>query len=76
MFSDANTISIVKTNPRPVDEFELRVLAYWMLYCLAPSKPEPDVDGKFDLGEIGETRLNEQRFLRETPYSICKGIRD
>jgi hypothetical protein len=52
------------------------VWAYWILFLLAPDKAEPDVDGFYDLDEITEPRLTDQRLQRDMPYSICRGIRE
>ena len=54
---------------------EAYIQAMWLRFLFAPSKPNPEPDGFFNLGEIGETALQDQRLLRDTPYSICKGIR-
>jgi hypothetical protein len=54
---------------------EAYVPAMWLLFLLQSSKPEPDIDGKFDLGTIVNSRIEHQRLQRETPYSVCKGIR-
>jgi hypothetical protein len=48
----------------------------WILFLLQPSNPSPDVDGAFDLGTINDARMEHQRLLRDTPYSVCKGIRE
>jgi hypothetical protein len=47
----------------------------WLLFLLQSSKPEPDIDGKFDLGTVDNPGMEYQRLNRETPYSVCKGIR-
>jgi hypothetical protein len=49
--------------------------AMWLLFLLQSSKPEPDIDGKFDLGTVDNPGMEYQRLNRETPYSVCKGIR-
>jgi hypothetical protein len=59
-------------SPRDFDAF---VYGMWILFLLQSSNPEPDIDGKFDLGQIDSPRMEHQRLQRETPYSICKGIR-
>jgi len=64
---------IVKTPPGNLDAF---LLAMWLLYCRTPWKPECESDGSYWLGEIGNSRLQDQRMERDNPYSICKGIRE
>ena len=71
--SDRISSAIMRSDARK--NFEQFVLAMYLLYLRAPSDPEPNPDGSFDLGEIGDVRLNDQRLLRDTPYSICRGIR-
>lgn len=56
----------------PSDEL---ITAYWLLFCSRPRNPEPDETGAYFIGDVGEARLQDQRLNRETPYSICKGIR-
>jgi hypothetical protein len=51
------------------------ILAYWILYGSRPSNPEPEPDGSYFIGTVEEPRLQDQRLLRETPYSRCAGIR-
>jgi hypothetical protein len=43
------------------------VWAMWLMYCRAPSKPNADIDGCFDLGEIG--RATDKNWTKATPYS-------
>ena len=45
------------------------ILAMWLRFLLAPKKPEPDLDGSFDLGEVGAVR--EKNWSKATPYSIA-----
>ena len=51
------------------------VLAYWLMFLRAPAKPNPNPDGSYWLGEAGQDALPDQRLLRDTPYSVCRGIR-
>ncbi len=46
---------------------EAYIQAMWLLFCFAPSKPTPDLDGHFDLGEIGTDA--KKNWTRATPYS-------
>ncbi len=41
--------------------------AMWLQFLRAPSKRQPDDDGKYSLGEIGET--SDRGIDRPTPYS-------
>jgi hypothetical protein len=63
---------LVRFAPGDFDSF---VNAMWLLFLLQSSKPEPDVDGAYDLGTINDPRMEHQRLQRETPYSVCKGLR-
>ncbi len=51
------------------------ILAMWLLYGSRPRNPEPDETGAYFIGEVGEARLQDQRIERDTPFSVCKGIR-
>jgi len=59
----------------PKQDFDTFLSAMFLIWARTPREPNPDLDGSFNLGEIGETALQDQRLLRDTPYSICKGIR-
>ena len=50
--------------------------AMFLMFARAPRNPNPDLDGSFSLGEIGQDAFEDQRLLRDTPYSICRGIRE
>jgi len=52
---------------RPEANIDAHILAMWLLFCFAPSKPTPDLDGQFDLGEIGSDA--KKNWTRATPYS-------
>jgi hypothetical protein len=49
----------------PKWEFDAFVWAMWLMYGRAPRKAEPDIDGAFDLGEVGEVRA--KNWTRLTP---------
>ena len=61
--------------PGNADPYEAYVAGMWLLFCSRPRNPEPDEAGAYFIGDVGETRLQDQRLNRESPYSICKGIR-
>ncbi len=46
---------------------EKYIQAMWLRFLLAPSKPHPELDGSYNLGEIG-TDANKN-WTRATPYS-------
>jgi hypothetical protein len=48
----------------------------FLIYATRPGKRASEADGSFFIGEVGETRINDQRLQRDTPYSICRGIRE
>ena len=49
---------------------EVFIAAMFLMFCRAPKKAEPDVDGKFELGEVGEAP--EKTWTRLTPYSLVE----
>jgi len=51
-------------------DFDAFVAAMFLMFARAPRKPEPDVDGFFELGEIGDAP--EKVWTRLTPYSIAR----
>jgi hypothetical protein len=59
---------IIKRPPTAGEQEEARIWALWLLYGKMPPNAKPDVDGKFELGEIGETR-SDRGVERDTPYS-------
>jgi hypothetical protein len=61
---------VIKRPPPPHDRREVYIAAMWLIYCRAPRKAEPDVDGMYDLSEIGS--VPEKNFSRATPYSIAR----
>ena len=56
--------------------FDAFVWAMFLLWASRPRNVEPEPDGSYFIGDVGEARLNDQRLQRETPYSICKGRRE
>jgi len=52
---------------RPEAKVDTHVFAMWMLFCFAPSKPDPELDGFYNLGEIGSDAAKD--WTRATPYS-------
>lgn len=46
------------------------IAAMWFMFCRAPRKEKPEVDGFYSLGEIGE--VPEKQWVRMTPYSIAR----
>lgn len=56
-------------------DLDAHILAMFLLWAKCPRNPNPDADGSFSLGEIGQDGLPDQRLLRDTPYSICRGKR-
>ena len=46
---------------------DAHVFAMWMLFCFAPSKPTPDLDEFYNLGEVGSDASKD--WTRATPYS-------
>jgi hypothetical protein len=60
---------IQRVPPKPKWDYAF-VWAMWLIYCRAPSKPNADLDGCFDLGEIGDAP--EKSWTRVTPYSTAR----
>jgi len=71
-------LAIVPTSKfQPPPDLNSLLLAYFLMFARAPRNPNPDLDGSFSLGEIGQDAFpTDQRLLRDTPYSICRGIRE
>jgi hypothetical protein len=60
--------AIVKYRPAP--DIDAHIFAMYLLYCFAPSKPTPDIDGYYDLGSIGsDAEKNWQRWCPYAPSS-------
>jgi hypothetical protein len=51
------------------------VQAMWALFLVQNAAAKPSADGSYYLGEISDAKNDAQRWLRNTPYSICGGIR-
>ena len=49
--------------------------AMFLLYASRPCKQTSEPDGSYFIGSIEEPRLTDQHMERETPYSVCRGIR-
>jgi len=68
--------ALMKT-PRPAQpDFDSFVWGMYLLWASRPSKRNSEPDGSYFIGEITQPRLQDQRINRETPYSVCMGIRD
>ena len=61
--------AIVKYEPPP--DLDTFLVAMFLIFARAPRRAEPDVDGCFDLGDIGSAR--GKNWERLTPYSLAKG---
>jgi hypothetical protein len=46
---------------------EAYIQAMWLRFLLAPAKPNPELDGMYNLGEIGSDA--KKNWSRATPYS-------
>ena len=55
---------------KPKSDHDAYIAAMWILFLAAPAKPNPEPDGFFTLGEIGQDR--EKEWERLTPYSLAK----
>ena len=55
---------------------EAHIAAMFFLWASRPRNAEPDECGAYFIGVIEEPRIVDQRFNRDTPYSICKGVRN
>jgi hypothetical protein len=52
---------------QPEANVDAHIFAMWLRFLLAPSKPNPELGGFYNLGEIG-TDAN-RNWTRATPYS-------
>jgi hypothetical protein len=59
---------------RPMTREGARLWCLWLMYGRCPSEAKPDVDGHFDLGEVGETR-GDRGVERWCPYAPAEGIK-
>lgn len=62
-------------NSKSHPNFDAFVWSMWLLFMSRPRNVEPEPDGSYFIGDVGETPMKYQRLERETPYSVCKGIR-
>jgi len=71
------TLAIVPANQSapPADPYEIFLAAMMLMYMRAPARKTASGE-VVDLGEIGQDAFEDQRLLRDTPYSICRGIRE
>jgi hypothetical protein len=69
------TNAIVKRPAPPRDPREEYIRAMWLRFLLAPGRKTAPGE-PVDLGEVGSVRLKDQCLNRDTPYSVCRGIRD
>ena len=60
---------LIKFQPK-FDPAEAYVAAMFVMWARAPRQERPDLDGFYELGEIGEAP--EKEWTRLTPYSIAK----
>jgi hypothetical protein len=65
---------VLTTIPRSFD-VDAHILAMWLLYGSRPRNAEPDETGAYYIGNVEEPGLQHQHMERETPYSVCRGIR-
>jgi len=64
-------MNIVKYEPpKREPDFDAFVTAMWLMFARAPKKETPDLDGFYELGEIGEAP--EKQWTRLTPYSVAR----
>jgi hypothetical protein len=56
-----------KPVPPPADAF---ILAMFLMFARAPRKAQPEIDGSYDLGEVGSDV--EKNWSRLTPYSVAR----
>ena len=68
--------SIIKRQPELHSNFDAFVWAMYLLYPSRPNSAEPDETGAYFIGDVGAARLSDQRLQRDTPYSVCKGLRE
>ncbi len=63
-------IKLAITRPVPAPDVDAHILAMWLMYCRAPRKAEPDVEGAYSLGEIGMDA--EKTWERWCPYAPAR----
>jgi hypothetical protein len=62
--------AIVRAPAKPRDWRDAYIRAMFLIFLRCPRKPEPEIDGFYSLGEIGEAP--EKAWTRLTPYSIAR----
>jgi hypothetical protein len=65
--------SIIKRQSEPQSNFNAFVWALFLLYASRPSKRNPEPDGSYFIGDVGEAA--EPTFKRWSPYSIAEPSR-
>lgn len=58
------------SKPQPPPDLDSLLLAYFLMFARCPRTPNPDIDGHFNLGEIGEAP--EKTWTKATPYSLAR----
>jgi hypothetical protein len=71
-----NSIIKRQSEPHPHSDFDQFVLAMFLLYATRPSKQQSEPDGSWFIGTVNDALLETQRLQRDTPYSVCRGLRD
>jgi hypothetical protein len=61
-------MQLVKVTPKR--DFDTFVSAMFLIWARAPRNPNPDLDGSFNLGEIGAAP--EKSWTKATPYSLSQ----
>ena len=51
------------------------VRAMWALFLVQNAAAKPSADGSYYLGEISDAKNDSQRWMHDTPYSLCRGAR-
>jgi hypothetical protein len=66
--SNQMNTQLIKVVPKPdIDAF---ILAMFLMWARAPRTPNADIDGAFDLGEVGAAP--EKTWTKVTPYSLAQ----
>jgi len=64
-------IPVAKAQKPP--DYDAFLTAMLLMFARAPRNPNPDMDGIFSLGEIGQDR--EKDWERLTPYSLARRVK-
>jgi hypothetical protein len=64
------SLAIVKYQRPQQSNFDAFVAAMYLMFARAPRKATPNIDGSYELGEIGAAP--EKSWTRLTPYSIAR----